>query len=592
VSFRRQLIAAEEVEECFLAALPCPSTLGFRLDWILKSSHQSGTLFPDFPVSVCTKMASVTAGPQPEVYHFTSTKDIHLTPNGSIKKESIPVIAATAPVIDLAKASARPGKGRKSKAEAISKIAQSSTSSAPTPLQTTAAANVKAAIPVKPVVQEIPGPELNPARKAMAAKKAAPLDFSVLRTSVPRDMPNREEGRLFGLPHCPVFYPTVEEFAKPMEYIEKVARESAGEHGIAKIVPPEGWAPPFSLDSETFRFKTRLQRLNSMEASARASLNFLEQLYLFHRQQGNAKVSIPTIEGKTVDLWRLRREVNQLGGYKDVSQARKWSLIAKNLGFDPQVNTRIMTDIKRAFCKIILPFELYVERIKISGMKMTTAVSASNTASPIVAGMASRMMGGSAKNDSPVTFAQVQEASAKLNEVLNTDGSSAEAQMMEPSKFSDRRSLDAGEACEICHHDHDHHKMLLCDDCDRAYHMKCLSPPVSSIPKGDWICDACIISTGADYGFETGREYSLEMYRTKADEFKRRWVKKHGLDQAPAQDTEMDGSASTEAEYADELKMEDRIEREFWRLTESQTETVEIEYGADLHSTKYGRLVI
>lgn len=33
---------------------------------------------------------------------------------------------------------------------------------------------------------------------------------------------------------------------------------------------------------------------------------------------------------------------------------------------------------------------------------------------------------------------------------------SAEAQMMEPSKFSDRRAMDAGEACEICHHDHDH----------------------------------------------------------------------------------------------------------------------------------------
>lgn len=56
-----------------------------------------------------------------------------------------------------------------------------------------------------------------------------------------------------------------------------------------------------------------------MEASARASLNFLEQLYLFHRQQGNAKVSIPTIGDKNVDLWRLRREVNQLGGYKEVA---------------------------------------------------------------------------------------------------------------------------------------------------------------------------------------------------------------------------------------------------------------------------------
>lgn len=36
---------------------------------------------------------------------------------------------------------------------------------------------------------------------------------------------------------------------------------------------------------------------------------------------------------------------------------------------------------------------------------------------------------------------------------------------------------------------------------------------------------------------------------------------------------------------------EDDVEREFWRLTESQTETVEIEYGADVHSTTHGRSV-
>lgn len=57
-----------------------------------------------------------------------------------------------------------------------------------------------------------------------------------------------------------------------------------------------------------------------MEASARASLNFLEQLYLFHRQQGNSTaLTIPTINGKPLDLWKLKHEVANLGGYKTVS---------------------------------------------------------------------------------------------------------------------------------------------------------------------------------------------------------------------------------------------------------------------------------
>lgn len=69
---------------------------------------------------------------------------------------------------------------------------------------------------------------------------------------------------------------------------------------------------------QKFRFKTRLQRLNNIEASCRAKLNFLEQLYQFHRQQGNPRVAVPTINHKPLDLWLLRKEVQKLGGYQAV----------------------------------------------------------------------------------------------------------------------------------------------------------------------------------------------------------------------------------------------------------------------------------
>lgn len=60
-----------------------------------------------------------------------------------------------------------------------------------------------------------------------------------------------------------------------------------------------------------------------MEASARSSLTFLEQLAVFHRQQKGPKATIPIIDGKTVDLWRLRKNVNELGGYRSVSFSRR-----------------------------------------------------------------------------------------------------------------------------------------------------------------------------------------------------------------------------------------------------------------------------
>ena len=61
-----------------------------------------------------------------------------------------------------------------------------------------------------------------------------------------------------------------------------------------------------------------MQRLNSIEASSRAKINFLEQLYRFHQQQGNTRVSVPTINNKPMDLWLLRKKVHELGGYDAV----------------------------------------------------------------------------------------------------------------------------------------------------------------------------------------------------------------------------------------------------------------------------------
>ncbi|CAH8581176.1 unnamed protein product [Dicrocoelium dendriticum] len=33
--------------------------------------------------------------------------------------------------------------------------------------------------------------------------------------------------------------------------------------------------------------------------------------------------------------------------------------------------------------------------------------------------------------------------------------------------------------------------LLLCDSCDRGFHMSCLDPPVSHLPEGNWICPIC-----------------------------------------------------------------------------------------------------
>lgn len=93
--------------------------------------------------------------------------------------------------------------------------------------------------------------------RGASVPKAPPLDLSTVappfasEDPLPKDHDPHANNvdRIFGLKPAPVFYPTVEEFADPLRYIEKI-RGRAEEWGICKIVPPVGWRPEFALDTK------------------------------------------------------------------------------------------------------------------------------------------------------------------------------------------------------------------------------------------------------------------------------------------------------------------------------------------------------
>ncbi|XP_033127770.1 zinc finger protein ubi-d4-like isoform X1 [Anneissia japonica] len=47
-------------------------------------------------------------------------------------------------------------------------------------------------------------------------------------------------------------------------------------------------------------------------------------------------------------------------------------------------------------------------------------------------------------------------------------------------------------SCTLCGTSDNDDQLLFCDDCDRGYHMYCLSPPMSAPPEGNWSCSLCL----------------------------------------------------------------------------------------------------
>ncbi|KAI8625536.1 PLU-1-domain-containing protein [Xylariaceae sp. FL1651] len=130
-----------------------------------------------------------------------------------------------------------------------------------------------------------------------------------------------------------------------------------------------------------------------------------------------------------------------------------------------------------------------------------------------------------------------------------------------------------GEKCDTCGKGDEVGFITVCESCDHGYHGSCLDPPVKTKPDGEWNCPRCLVGDG-QFGFEEGGLYSLKQFQEKADDFKQTYFENR---------MPFDPVLNCVRPVT-----EDDVEREFWKLVASIEETVEVEYGADIHCTTHG----
>ncbi|KAI9149501.1 Lid2 complex component lid2 [Paramyrothecium foliicola] len=134
-------------------------------------------------------------------------------------------------------------------------------------------------------------------------------------------------------------------------------------------------------------------------------------------------------------------------------------------------------------------------------------------------------------------------------------------------------TAQSGEKCENCGSGEEAGTLVVCESCDHAYHGTCLDPPLKRKPDTEWNCPRCLVGDG-QFGFEEGGLYSLKQFQQKANDFKQGFFEKK---------MPFDSKFNCHRPVTEE-----DVETEFWRLVADLEETVEVEYGADIHCTTHG----
>ncbi|KAI9598108.1 JmjC domain, hydroxylase-domain-containing protein [Syncephalis fuscata] len=492
--------------------------------------------------------------------------------------------------------------------------------------------------------------------------------------------------RIYNLPEAPTYRPTEEEFRDPMQYIARI-RPEAERYGICKIVPPENWQPDFHIDTETFRFRTRMQELNRMEGSTRANMNYLQQLYRFHRQLGTPVRHVPQLNKRPVDLYRLRKEVNDRGGFDEVCRNKQWAAIGRTLQVDGKTCTSLSNSLKSFYLKIIAPHEAYLAQLGkqsangthspplsssttatamseiAAGNIKTESLSTSNVSSSppnysieideklptpqdtvwsdntlrmdVLAAVAAKVqahdlilpscinepivknehteatIGNSGRNNHVLMAiaTESKRATGHANSIKRETGinmddmddlrrrskrakrhrsstdsvstppalhPSAKEPKGQPLTARSNKKTSLTTICVTCGKKDRYDYLLTCADCGRTDHPTCLSrPPPTTKGIEEWYCIDCVKRFDGGYEFEEGEHYySLHDFKQRADEFKRRW-----FNQKWSSELAVTGQSSI---------TETDVEKEYWRLVNSPFESVEVEYGADLHSSQHG----
>ena len=99
-------------------------------------------------------------------------------------------------------------------------------------------------------------------------------------------------------------------------------------------------------------------------SGTRANLTYLDQLAKFHKQHGTNLNRFPSVDKRPLDLYKLKKAVEQRGGFEKVCKLKKWAEIGRDLGYSGKIMSSLSTSLKNSYQRWLYPYEEYLRMAK------------------------------------------------------------------------------------------------------------------------------------------------------------------------------------------------------------------------------------
>src|ERR1700760_4426539 len=102
-----------------------------------------------------------------------------------------------------------------------------------------------------------------------------------------------------------------------------------------------------------------------LSTGTRSNLNYLDQLAKFNKQRSGTTLNrFPSVDKRPLDLYKLKKLVEDKGGFDRVCKGKRWAEVGRDLGYSGKIMSSLSTSLKNSYQKWLLPYEEYLRLAK------------------------------------------------------------------------------------------------------------------------------------------------------------------------------------------------------------------------------------